>query len=117
MDGTFGWKVPRMVHGKRCMAFFYTPVGIRKAKRKAFLVPGCRMWTLEYLATQKVTRYSSSHSISVNGNILPRIIAIPRYLRGIFAYLRITWYNTFGANEGYLNLLEILKKRSYHSSA
>ena len=41
MDGTFGWKVPRMVHGKRCMAFFYTPVGIRKAKRKAF--PGPRL--------------------------------------------------------------------------
>ena len=37
-----------------CMAFFYTPVGIRKAKRKAFLVPGCGMWTLECLATQKV---------------------------------------------------------------
>ena len=55
MDGTFVWKVHRMVHGKRCMAFFYTPVGIRKAKRKAFLVPGCGMWTLEYLATQKVT--------------------------------------------------------------
>ena len=44
-----------MVHGKRCMAFFYTPVGIRKAKRKAFLVPSCGMWTLEYLAAQKVT--------------------------------------------------------------
>ena len=28
---------------------------IRKAKRKAFLVPGYGMWTLEYLATQKVT--------------------------------------------------------------
>ena len=41
MDGTSGWKVHRMVHGKRGMAFFYTPVGIRKAKRKAFLVPGC----------------------------------------------------------------------------
>jgi len=55
MDGTFGWKVDRMVHGKRCMAFFYTPVDIRKAKRKTFLVPGCGMWTLEYLATLKVT--------------------------------------------------------------
>jgi len=54
MDGTFGWKVHRMVHGKRCMPFFYTSVGIRKAKRKTFLVPGCGMWTLEYLATQKV---------------------------------------------------------------
>ena len=56
MDGTFVWKVHRIVHGKRCMAFFYTPVGIRKAKRKAFLVPGSGMWTLEYLATQKVTQ-------------------------------------------------------------
>jgi len=55
MDGTFGWKVHRMVPGKRCMAFFYTPVGIRKAKRKAFLVPGYRMWTPEYLATQNVS--------------------------------------------------------------
>ena len=55
MDGTFVWKVHRMVHGKRCMAFFYTPVGIRKAKRKAFLVPSCGMLTLENLATQKVT--------------------------------------------------------------
>jgi len=46
-----------MVHGKRCMAFLYTPVSIRKdlSKRKAFLFPRCRMWTLEYLATQKVT--------------------------------------------------------------
>ena len=43
-----------MVKGA-CMAFFYTPVGIRKSKRKAFLVPGCGMWTLECLATQKVT--------------------------------------------------------------
>ena len=49
IDGTFVWKVHRMVHGKRCMAFFYTPVGIRiKAKRKAFLVPDRGMWTLEY---------------------------------------------------------------------
>ena len=37
------------------MAFFYTPVGIRKAKRKAFLVLGYGMWTLEYLVTQKIT--------------------------------------------------------------
>ena len=29
-----------MVKGA-CMAFFYTPVAIRKAKRKTFLVPGC----------------------------------------------------------------------------
>ena len=42
-----------MAHGKRCMAFLYTPVSIRKAKRKAFLVLGCGTW--EYLATQKVT--------------------------------------------------------------
>jgi len=52
----FGWKVHRIVHGKRCMAFFYIPVDIRKAKRKAFLVLGFRTWTVEYLATQKVTR-------------------------------------------------------------
>ena len=26
----FGWKVHGMVHGKRCMAFCHTPVGIRK---------------------------------------------------------------------------------------
>ena len=56
MDGIgFGWKVHGMVHGKRCMAFFYTPVGIRKAKRRPFLFPGCGTLTLEYLATQKVT--------------------------------------------------------------
>ena len=51
----FGWKVHGMVHGKWCMAFFYTPVSIRKAKRKPFLVLGFGSWTLEYLATQKVT--------------------------------------------------------------
>ena len=41
----FGWKVHGMKHGKRCVAFFYTPVSIRKvlSKRKAFLVPGCGM--------------------------------------------------------------------------
>jgi len=55
MVATFGWKVHGMVHGKRCIASLSTPVSIRKAKRKVFLVPGCRMWTLEYLATQKVT--------------------------------------------------------------
>ena len=55
MDGTLlGWKVHRMVHGKRCMVILHA-VGIRKAQRKAFLVPGCGMWTMEYLATQKVT--------------------------------------------------------------
>ena len=55
MDGALlGWKVHSMVHGKRSMVILHA-VGIRKAKRKAFLVPGCGMWTLECLATQKVT--------------------------------------------------------------
>ena len=45
-----------IVHGKRCMAFLYTPVSIKKdlSKRKAFLVPGCRTRILEYLATQNL---------------------------------------------------------------
>ena len=30
-------------------------------KRKAFLDPGCRMWTLEYLGTQKVTHTLCCH--------------------------------------------------------
>ena len=34
-----------------------------------------------------------------------------QYYQGIFAYLRIT-YHTFGANEGRLNLPEILKKEA-----
>ena len=34
-----------------------------------------------------------------------------QYYQGIFAYLRIT-YHTFGANEGRLNLPEILKKKA-----
>ena len=40
-----------MVHRKRCI-----PVSIKKdlSKRKVFLVPGCRMWTLQYLTTQKL---------------------------------------------------------------
>ena len=52
----FGWKVHGMVHCK-VYGFLYTPVSTKKdlSKRKAFLVPGCRMWILEYLATQKVT--------------------------------------------------------------
>ena len=33
------------VHGKRCMTL---------SKRKSFLIPSCRMWTLEYLTTQTV---------------------------------------------------------------
>ena len=44
------------------MAFFHTPVGIRKAKRKAFLVPGYGMWTLEYLATQHTLLTSNMDS-------------------------------------------------------
>ena len=34
-----------------------------------------------------------------------------QYYQGIFTYLRIT-YNTFGANEGCLNLPEVLKKEA-----
>ena len=34
-----------------------------------------------------------------------------QYYQGIFTYLRIT-YHTFGANEGRLNLPEILKKEA-----
>ena len=59
-----------MVHGKRCMALFYTPAVIRKTKRKAFLVPGCGMWTLEYLATQQVTHTVLTHLIWIAAVLL-----------------------------------------------
>ena len=57
MDGTlFGWLCIGWCMVKSVwLSFILHAVGIRKAKRKAFLVPGCGMWTLEYLATQKVT--------------------------------------------------------------
>ena len=52
----FGWKVYEIVHGKRCKAFLYTPVSIRKdlSKRKAFLVLGYRTWTLDIVQPKKL---------------------------------------------------------------
>ena len=55
MDGIgFGWKVHGMVHGKRCMAFFYTPVGIRKAKRRPFCSQAARHGPLSILQPKKL---------------------------------------------------------------
>ena len=55
MDGIgFGWKVHGMVHGKRCMAFFYTPVGIRKAKRRPFCSQAAGHWPLSILQPKKL---------------------------------------------------------------
>ena len=44
-----------MVKGVWLSCILQSASGRLLSKRKAFLVPGCRTWTLKYLATQKVT--------------------------------------------------------------